>query len=104
MEEKGLAVETAEKIGEFVKKRGAPFEVLSCLKEEGSPFLEHEESLAALNDLEILFKALEKSKSTDKIVFDLSLARGLDYYTGVIFEAVFRGATQVRISLFSQSG
>ncbi|CAA6653929.1 unnamed protein product [Spirodela intermedia] len=95
VEEKGLAVETAEKIGEFVKKRGSPFEILSCLKEEGSPFLEHEESSAALIDLEILFKALERSKSTDKIVFDLSLARGLDYYTGVIFEAVFRGATQV---------
>nr|GEX31643.1 histidine--tRNA ligase, cytoplasmic [Tanacetum cinerariifolium] len=31
-----------------------------------------------------------------KVVFDLSLARGLDYYyTGVIYEAVFKGATQV---------
>ncbi|XP_078443663.1 class II aaRS and biotin synthetases superfamily protein [Wolffia australiana] len=95
VEEKGLPEETAEKIGEFVKKRGEPFEILRCLKEPGSPFLEHEESLAALADLEILFRALEKSKSVGKIVFDLSLARGLDYYTGVIFEAAFRGATQV---------
>jgi histidyl-tRNA synthetase len=30
------------------------------------------------------------------VVFDLSLARGLDYYTGVIFEAVFKGTTQVK--------
>ena len=27
------------------------------------------------------------------MVFDLSLARGLDYYTGVIYEAVLRGHT-----------
>ena len=94
-----MTLETADKIGEFVKRKGAPFEVLQCLKEQGSPFLEHAESLAALTELEILFKALEKSNSIEKIVFDLSLARGLDYYTGVIFEAVFRGATQVNLSL-----
>ncbi|MQM07506.1 hypothetical protein Taro_040342 [Colocasia esculenta] len=95
VEEKGLTVETAERIGDYVKKRGPPFEILSCLKEKGSKFLEHEGSLIALNDLEILFKALDKSKSIHKVVFDLSLARGLDYYTGMIFEAVFKGATQV---------
>jgi len=26
-----------------------------------------------------------------QVVFDLSLARGLDYYTGVIYEAVLKG-------------
>nr|GEZ33807.1 hypothetical protein [Tanacetum cinerariifolium] len=31
----------------------------------------------------------------DKVVFDLSLARGLDYYTGVIYKAITKGATQV---------
>lgn len=55
----------------------------------------HDGSIDALNDLDILFKALEKSKCIDKVVFDLSLARGLDYYTGVIFEAAFKGGTQV---------
>ncbi|THU65474.1 hypothetical protein C4D60_Mb05t04040 [Musa balbisiana] len=95
VEEKGLAVETADKIGAFVKKRGPPLEILSELKKEGSQFLENAGSLLALNDLEILFKALEKTKCLDRVVFDLSLARGLDYYTGVIYEAVFKGSTQV---------
>ncbi|CAL5360992.1 unnamed protein product [Camellia sinensis] len=95
VEEKGLIVETADQIGTFVKERGHPLELLSKLKQEGSKFLENQGSLVALNELEILFKALEKSKCIDKVVFDLSLARGLDYYTGVIFEAVFKGATQV---------
>lgn len=95
MEEKGLTAEMADGIGEFVKKRGRPLELLSELQQKGSKFLENEGSFQALNDLEILFKALEKAKCIDKIVFDLSLARGLDYYTGVIYEAVFKGVTQV---------
>ncbi|OAY71759.1 Histidine--tRNA ligase, cytoplasmic [Ananas comosus] len=95
VEEKGLAIETAEKIGTFVEKRGPPLEILSELKKEGSQFMENSGAVVALNELDILFKALEKSKCLDKVVFDLSLARGLDYYTGVIYEAVFKGATQV---------
>lgn len=42
----------------------------------------------ALDHLEILFRYLKLYGVMDKIVFDLKLARGLDYYTGVIFEAV----------------
>lgn len=95
MGEKGLSEETADKIGTFVKERGSPLELLQKLKQEGSEFLENSESVLALDELEILFKALEKSKCINRVVFDLSLARGLDYYTGVIFEAVFKGATQV---------
>ncbi|GMH17356.1 hypothetical protein Nepgr_019197 [Nepenthes gracilis] len=95
VEEKGLTAETADKIGTFVKERGPPLELLSKLKHESYKFLQNEGSSLALNELEILFKALEKSKCIDKVVFDLSLARGLDYYTGVIFEAVFKGTTQV---------
>lgn len=29
-----------------------------------------------------------------QVVFDLSLARGLDYYTGIIYEAVLKGTTK----------
>ncbi|KAG6466286.1 histidine--tRNA ligase, cytoplasmic-like [Zingiber officinale] len=95
VEEKGLSTEIADKIGTFVKRRGPPLEILSELKEEGSQFLENTGSVVALNELEILFKALEKANCLNRVVFDLSLARGLDYYTGVIYEAVFKGATQV---------
>ncbi|PRQ22521.1 putative histidine--tRNA ligase [Rosa chinensis] len=95
VEEKGLSVETADRIGTFVKERGHPLELLSKLKQEGSEFLENNSSIDALNDLEILFKCLEKSQCIGKVVFDLSLARGLDYYTGVIYEAVFKGGAQM---------
>ncbi|AET00422.1 histidine-tRNA ligase [Medicago truncatula] len=95
VEEKGLSAETADRIGTFVKEKGHPLTVLSKLKQDSSPFLENAGSVDALNDLEILFKALDNSNRLDKVVFDLSLARGLDYYTGVIFEAVFKGGAQV---------
>lgn len=99
VEEKGLLAETADKIGSFVKERGSPLELLLKLKQEGSELFKHEGSALALGELDLLFKLLEKSKCVNKIVFDLSLARGLDYYTGVIFEAVFKGTTQVNMSL-----
>nr|CAB3460240.1 unnamed protein product [Digitaria exilis] len=95
VDEKGISNETADEIGTLVKTRGPPLEVLLELRKEGSKFMQNEGSVVALNDLEILFKALEKANALDRIVFDLSLARGLDYYTGVIYEAVFKGATQV---------
>ena len=99
MEEKGLSVETADRIGTFVKIRGPPLELLSKIMggSEGSELLNHNASQEALGDLSVLFEALDKSRCIDKVVFDLSLARGLDYYTGVIFEAAFKGGVQVNI-------
>ncbi|KAK3428479.1 hypothetical protein EUGRSUZ_E00009, partial [Eucalyptus grandis] len=94
VEEKGLTAEVADRIGNFVKERGPPLELLAKLQDKGSKFLENEGSVHALDDLEILFNALEKSKSINRVVFDLSLARGFDYYTGVIYGAVFKGATR----------
>ncbi|XP_010485605.1 PREDICTED: histidine--tRNA ligase, cytoplasmic [Camelina sativa] len=92
VEEKGLSSEIADRIGNFVKEKGAPLELLSKLKQEGSEFLANQSSREALDELSIMFEALERSKCSHRIVFDLSLARGLDYYTGVIFEAVCIGA------------
>ncbi|GLT60035.1 hypothetical protein SLA2020_328240 [Shorea laevis] len=99
VEQKGLSVETADKIGTFVKIRGPPLELLSKLTEqegnEASELLKHDASKEALSDLKILFEALKTSRCINKVVFDLSLARGLDYYTGVVFEAAFKGGVQV---------
>eukprot|EP01018_Ginkgo_biloba_P019765 Gb_28395 [translate_table: standard] len=95
VEEKGLTLETADRIGSLVLKRGSPLQVLAELKLDDSPFAQHNGSVHALGELEILFNYLETSDCLNKIVFDLSLARGLDYYTGVIYEAVFKGTTQV---------
>ena len=35
---------------------------------------------------------------TGRVLFDLSLARGLDYYTGVIYEAILLGSTALGVN------
>eukprot|EP00003_Mantamonas_plastica_P020603 TRINITY_DN3319_c0_g2_i2.p1 TRINITY_DN3319_c0_g2~~TRINITY_DN3319_c0_g2_i2.p1 ORF type:complete len:301 (+),score=139.20 TRINITY_DN3319_c0_g2_i2:137-1039(+) len=88
VQEKGLAEEAADKIGEYVSMKNQPKVLFEQLKETGL-YLESKGGRAALDDLEKLFQYLEWFGVIDKISFDLSLARGLDYYTGVIYEAVF---------------
>jgi len=41
-----------------------------------------------ISEMDTLFRYLRAYQIIDKISFDLSLARGLDYYTGIIYEAV----------------
>jgi histidyl-tRNA synthetase len=86
MIEKGLDAACADKIGRYVQLSGKPKELLSKLKEDKdftSPQIGQ-----GLLELEEIFHFLEVMDSLKHITFDLSLARGLDYYTGVIFEAV----------------
>jgi histidyl-tRNA synthetase len=92
-EEKGLPADVADRIGEFVVLRGKPMDLLNKLTDEAErhPLAIHPESAAALAELKILFEFLEGMGALGPIVFDLSLARGLDYYTGVIYEAVLIG-------------
>jgi len=90
VEIKGLAPEVADKIWTFVQLKGAPKELLNRLVSEklldSNPL-----AVKALEELNILFEYLEIFGSLDKVIFDLSLARGLDYYTGLIYEAVLNG-------------
>eukprot|EP00201_Polytomella_parva_P012368 CAMPEP_0175070832 /NCGR_PEP_ID=MMETSP0052_2-20121109/18922_1 /TAXON_ID=51329 ORGANISM="Polytomella parva, Strain SAG 63-3" /NCGR_SAMPLE_ID=MMETSP0052_2 /ASSEMBLY_ACC=CAM_ASM_000194 /LENGTH=948 /DNA_ID=CAMNT_0016337967 /DNA_START=49 /DNA_END=2896 /DNA_ORIENTATION=+ len=93
VEEKGLAPEAADKIGEFVVLRGNPMALLETLEKEDHPLNAHPDARAALADLRLLFGFLSSMKALEPhFVFDLSLARGLDYYTGIIYEAALKGA------------
>ena len=85
--EKGLAVEAADKIGKYVLLNGQPIVLLNQLF-ESKTFGDHVDALSALEDLKILFTYLESMNSIGHVSFDLSLARGLDYYTGVIYEVI----------------
>lgn len=60
----------ADGIGSFVKERGSPFELLVKLQQKDGKFMDNKGSVEAVKDLEILFKALEKSKCINKTVFD----------------------------------
>lgn len=95
VEDKGLSPEVADKIGVFVVQKGKPWDMYRSLT-ANAVFGQHKGALDALEDLRILFEYLEAMGKLEYISFDLSLARGLDYYTGVIYEAVcMNGNTQV---------
>jgi len=87
VEDKGLKEEVADKIGEFVLNKGPPLEMYKELM-DSKRFGDHKGALEAMEDLRILFDYLEAMDKLKFVSFDLSLARGLDYYTGVIYEAV----------------
>lgn len=53
-------------------------------------FSESPTGLAGLDELEQVFSFLKKVKLTNEIVFDITLARGLSYYTGCIFEVAVK--------------
>lgn len=95
VQDKGLTEEVADKIGKLVQKKGKPLELLAELTNEDSPFRGNAASEQALAELKQLFSYMDVGKCLNRFVFDLSLARGLDYYTGVIFEAVFVGTVKM---------
>lgn len=89
-EEKGLAEEVADKIGEYVVLKGQQ-DLLSKLQSDEK--LQANASMkAGMADMALLFEYLEAFDCLSSVSFDLSLARGLDYYTGVIYEIVTEGS------------
>lgn len=87
VEEKGLDENVADKIERFVKMRGEPGDVLALLREEKELM---DLCSKSIDEMDKLFSFINSMRPgmPSRLVFDLSLARGLDYYTGVIFEAV----------------
>ncbi|KNE68393.1 hypothetical protein AMAG_13049 [Allomyces macrogynus ATCC 38327] len=86
MLQKGLDAAIADRIGTYVQRKGSK-ELVAQLREDAD-LIKSERAKAGLNDVELLFTYLDVLGVTDKISFDLSLARGLDYYTGLIYEAI----------------
>ncbi|KAF9237078.1 histidyl-tRNA synthetase [Melanogaster broomeanus] len=84
-DEKGLSSEVADKIGEYVKLKGGPA-LLAQLKGDET-LMSNASAKDGILEMELLFTLLGAYKIHDKISFDMSLARGLDYYTGIIYEA-----------------
>ena len=89
-EEKGLDGAVADKIGEWVVLKGKK-DLLQKL--QADPALSANPSMQqGMKDLELMFDYLEAFNAFAPVSFDLSLARGLDYYTGVIYEIVTEGS------------
>lgn len=103
VDEKGLSEEVADRIGTFVLQKNAPWILYKHLV-DNQIFGTHEGANKALQEMKLLFDYLEAMGSLPYISFDLSLARGLDYYTGVIYEVVLVESGGVQVGSIAAGG
>jgi histidyl-tRNA synthetase len=80
---KGIAPEAIGKLQPVIQLKGSTAEKLKVLKEI---FSESSEGMKGVIELETLFSYIESSPVSDETELDLTLARGLNYYTGAIIE------------------
>ena len=80
---KGISEEAIAKLQPILKLSGSNAEKLEQLKVVLAP---SEVGLKGVMELETIFGLCEAMKVETKIDLDLTLARGLNYYTGAIFE------------------
>ncbi|XP_052900105.1 histidine--tRNA ligase isoform X2 [Anopheles moucheti] len=90
VEEKGLTEETVDRIGEYVTLHGGA-ELIDRLAVD-EKLKKIPTAMEGLEDMRLLLQYCDIFQVADRVSFDLSLARGLDYYTGVIYEAVLLGS------------
>ena len=84
LEQKGFAVASIEKIKPLLAFEGTNEAKLSLIR---SYLAESEIGLKGLDELsEVLEQVNELGLQRGELIFDLTLARGLNYYTGAIFE------------------
>ncbi|XP_055301284.1 histidine--tRNA ligase, cytoplasmic-like isoform X2 [Sitodiplosis mosellana] len=86
--EKGLTEDVADNIGQYIQQLGHAELMEKLMQDE--LLNKYPSSLQGLQDLKLLLKHCNLLGIQNDVIFDLSLARGLDYYTGVIFEAVLK--------------
>jgi len=86
VEEKNLDSAIADKIGQYVKRSGGQDLIDELLASELGQ--KSKSAKAGLEDMKLFLNYSDIFGCADVVSFDLSLARGLDYYTGIIYEAV----------------
>ena len=84
MTDSGIAEDAAKKVLEFAALSGTPDEMLSGVESMVAGSESGQEGIAKLRELFAACKAA--GLAADRVQLDLSIARGLDYYTGTIYE------------------
>lgn len=85
----GLSESQSSEIIEFCSIKGTPGEVLSQLRERE---IVSEEFQQGLQELEQVASGLQSLGAPEaRYCFDMSIARGLGYYTGTVYETVLLG-------------
>eukprot|EP00042_Codosiga_hollandica_P041321 m.367694 g.367694 ORF g.367694 m.367694 type:complete len:546 (+) comp56087_c0_seq1:35-1672(+) len=90
VDQKGLAAEVADRIHDYVVLKGGAELVEKLLAD--TRLCSNEGAKAGVEAMKTLFHFCSLfNVPPQNVSFDLSLARGLDYYTGVIYEAILIG-------------
>ncbi|MEH2131350.1 MAG: histidine--tRNA ligase [Nostoc sp.] len=92
LEKEGISAEQAQKIIEFVKIDGSVDEVLDKLKHLAQNLPETEQLNLGVTELETVITGVRHlGVAENRFCIDLSIARGLDYYTGTVYETTLLG-------------
>lgn len=86
LKEMSLSDQVIEKIEEFINIKGNNDEILVSLEKLG---IENEEFIAGLEELSKVVSYIRQFGVPEKnFAIDLKIARGLDYYTGTVYETI----------------
>ncbi|MEH1776742.1 histidine--tRNA ligase [Nostoc sp.] len=92
LEKEGISAEQAQKIIEFIKIDGLVDEVLDKLKHLAQNLPETEQLSLGVSELETVIAGVRNlGVAENRFCIDLSIARGLDYYTGTVYETTLLG-------------
>lgn len=89
IEEKDLSAEVTDRIGEYVRLNGTVELAEKLLSDK--VLSGNKSAIEGLEAIKLILHYCKLFGVEQKVLFDLSLARGLDYYTGIIYEAVLLG-------------
>lgn len=85
---KGVSLDAIEKLQSIIQLNGNTNEKLSVLKEFLS---ESQTGIKGIEELEYILHFIEDIDLESSLELDVTLARGLNYYTGIIFEVICDG-------------
>ena len=89
LKELGIGREAEQMILEFIKIDGESGQVLQRLRDLATTFEKNTRFLGGINELEKVSGVLKQmAVSEDNFKLDMLIVRGLDYYTGTVFETV----------------
>lgn len=82
LSDKGISIDSIDKIMNLISLEGTNDKIIDQLEEE----IDNEIGLQGVEEIKNILNLIEEHPSFDKVSLDLSIVRGLQYYTGFIFE------------------
>jgi len=92
LKNRGISKESSDFLIDAIAIKGSGVDALG---EFGELLTDSEIGMEGVKELVMMAEIFDDAGVGDKIVFDMSLARGLDYYTGPVFEGRYLGKPKV---------